>query len=115
MSLTIPYPARRRAQTQKQSANLPTHEPALAGHGHGSAGPRPTDQIWHVGLSRPGMFPFREASCPCPKAACGLVVPDPSIPCDLHTEQAHYLQVHAADECDFPRTGWRRKRRHPAH
>jgi len=116
MSLAIPYPARRRAKSKNQSPGLPTQQPTLTGHGPGgSAGPAPTEQIWHVGLSRPGMFPFREASCPCPKAACGLVVPDPGVPCELHTEQARFLQVHAADDCGFPRSGWRRKRRahHP--
>ncbi len=112
MSLAMPYPARRRAKSKQQTAE----SPALHDHGpdHGGAGPtttRSTEQVWHVGLSLPGMFPFREASCPCAKAACGLVVPNPDVECRLHTDNARFLQVHSAADCDFPRTGWRRKRR----
>lgn len=114
MSLAMPYPARRRAKAKQQSPALPVDTPAPSDHsGHGEHPLALTaDQTWHVGLSLPGMFPFREASCPCAKAACGLVVPDPSVECRLHTENARFLQVHSAADCDFPRTGWRRKRRH---
>jgi len=106
MSLAIPYPARRRARTKQPTPGLPISPP-----GDGTRVLAP-EQTWHVGLSLPGMFPFREASCPCAKAACGLVVPDPGGECPLHTETARFLQVHSAADCDFPRTGWRRKRRH---
>ncbi|GAB3267306.1 hypothetical protein [Kineosporia babensis] len=115
MSLAMPYPARRRAKAkQQQSPGLPVETPAAVDHGAASPGSPAVlsaDQVWHVGLSLPGMFPFREASCPCAKAACGLVVPDPEVECRLHTQSARFLQVHSAGECDFPRTGWRRKRR----
>ena len=107
MSLAMPYPARRRAKGKQQSpgsASVPVETPP--------SGALPTDQVWHVGLSLPGMFPSREASCPCAKAACGLVVPDPMVECSLHAPVARFLQVHSAVDCDFPRTGWRRKRRH---
>ncbi len=114
MSLAMPYPARRRAKAKQQSPSLPAATPAsseLSDHGPTSPGVLAADQIWHVGLSMPGMFPFREASCPCAKAACGLVVPDSAGECRLHTETARFLQVHSAADCGFPRTGWRRKRR----
>jgi hypothetical protein len=110
MSLAMPYPARRRAKAQQQSSpassstGLPVQTPP--------GGALAADQVWHVGLSMPGMFPFREASCPCAKAACGLVIPDPDVECRVHTSSARFLQVHSAADCDVPRTGWRRKRRH---
>ncbi|GAA3610758.1 hypothetical protein GCM10022223_28570 [Kineosporia mesophila] len=110
MSLAMPYPARRRATTQNQTTTITVP----AEHDISPPGTPPAvsvEQVWHVGLSRPGMFPFREASCPCAKAACGLVVPDPEVDCPLHTDGAPFLQVHSAVDCDFPRTGWRRRRR----
>ncbi|MBT0772506.1 hypothetical protein KIH74_26405 [Kineosporia sp. J2-2] len=118
MSLAMPYPARRRATAKNQSSTSPAGVPATLPDG-GSTGALPadlsvelpTEQVWHVGLSLPGMFPFREASCACTKAACGLVVPDPSVDCPLHTQNARFLQVHSSADCDFPRTGWRRRRR----
>jgi hypothetical protein len=102
MSLAMPYPARRRAKARSSTAVGVETPPE---------GVLAADQAWHVGLSMPGMFPFREASCPCAKAACGLVVPDPAVECRLHTDNARFLQAHSAADCDFPRTGWRRKRR----
>ena len=121
MSLAMPYPARRRAKSKQQSAppsGVPVATPAgghASDHGTMPPGVLPVDQVWHVGLSLPGMFPFREASCPCAKAACGLVVPDPAVECLVHTDGARFLQVHSAADCGFPRTGWRRKRRHNQH
>ncbi|GAB6898126.1 hypothetical protein [Kineosporia succinea] len=116
MSLAMPYPARRRAKAESTSSiTTQAAMPVLGRQDAAPPGEVPltdrTEQVWHVGLSLPGMFPFREASCPCPKTACGLVVPDPEVECRLHTDGARFLQVHSAADCDFPRTGWRRRRR----
>jgi len=73
---------------------------------------------WHVGLSRKGMFPHHEASCPCAKAACGLAIPRPDVLCPVHQGPATYLQLHAASECGYPRRAWHPKqllRRHQHH
>jgi hypothetical protein len=71
------------------------------------AGPVPAPpQEWHVGLSRKGMFPHDEASCPCPKAACGLVIPQPEVFCPVHQGPRPYQQLHPASECGFPRHNW---------
>jgi hypothetical protein len=78
-----------------QSRRRPTPPPA---------GPVLTlPQEWHVGLSRKGMFPHDEASCPCAKAACGLVVPRPDVPCPVHQGPRAFQQLHLASECAFPR------------
>lgn len=61
---------------------------------------------WHVGLSRKGMFPHHEASCPCAKAPCGLVIPRPDVLCPVHQAATEYLQLHVASECGFPRQRW---------
>jgi hypothetical protein len=63
-------------------------------------------QEWHVGLSQKGMFPHREASCPCAKAACGLAIPRPDVICPVHQGPHAYLQLHRASECGFPRETW---------
>lgn len=40
---------------------------------------------YHIGRSWPGMGNEIEASCPCPKAPCGLVDPDKANPdCEHH-------------------------------
>jgi hypothetical protein len=73
----------------------------------------PTTYEWHVGLSREGMFPHREAQCPCAKAACGLAIPRDDTPCPVHQgEETYYPQAHLGSECEFPRKGWRRRRSH---
>jgi hypothetical protein len=73
-------------------------------------------QVWHVGLSREGMFPHQEASCPCAKAPCGLAIPRPEVFCKLHQGPVEYRQLHVASECAFPRRHWfprpRRANRH---
>jgi hypothetical protein len=63
-------------------------------------------QVWHVGLSRDGMFPHHEASCPCVKAPCGLAIPRPDVFCTVHQGQVEYRQLHVASECAFPRKHW---------
>jgi hypothetical protein len=99
MSLLMPqHPSRRGASQSSTGTAEDLLAPALE---------------WHVGLSHEGMFPHHEAACPCAKAACGLAIPRPEIPCPVHqSEQAFYLQAHAAEDCGFPRRGWRRKRSH---
>ena len=73
----------------------------------GTSGPAPAvPQEWHVGLSRKGMFPHDEASCPCEKAACGLVVPRPEVFCPVHQGPRAYQQLHLASDCAFPRHTW---------
>jgi hypothetical protein len=63
-------------------------------------------QEWHVGLSRKGMFPHDEASCPCAKAACGLVILRPDVFCQVHQSARAFQQLHLASECEFPRKNW---------
>lgn len=63
-------------------------------------------QEWHVGLSPKGMFPHDEASCPCAKAPCGLVIPRPELFCPVHQGARQYQQMHLASECGFPRHNW---------
>ncbi len=63
-------------------------------------------QVWHVGLSREGMFPHHEASCPCAKAPCGLAVPGVDVFCTVHQGDVEYRQLHVASDCAFPRKHW---------
>jgi hypothetical protein len=63
-------------------------------------------QVWHVGLSREGMFPHHEASCPCAKAPCGLAVPGADVFCTVHQGNVEYRQLHVASDCAFPRKHW---------
>jgi hypothetical protein len=98
MSLLMPHSARGRA------AEPPTVTP------EDLLAPAPE---WHVGLSPEGMFPHREANCPCAKAACGLVIPRDDTACPVHqAEEIYFLQAHPSGDCEFPRKGWRRKRSH---
>lgn len=55
--------------------------------------------VWHVGLSRPGMFPEHEIGCPCAKARCGLAVPGADVPCPTHQGPVTYRQAHRAGDC----------------
>jgi hypothetical protein len=57
------------------------------------------DVAWHVAVTRPGLFPFPEARCPCEKAPCGLVIPHADVPCEVHHAYAELHQVHASDDC----------------
>ena len=56
----------------------------------------------HIGRSFPGMANHIEATCPCPKAPCGLVVEDEaSEQCTEHhwTAAKTIRQSHPADHC----------------
>ncbi len=66
-----------------------------------------TDQVaatvWHVGRSWGGPGAL-EAGCPCPKAACGLVIQQTASPdCDQHGPPPYPPRTmrtgHAADRC----------------
>ena len=59
--------------------------------------------VWHVAVTRPGMFPMQEARCPCEKAPCGLVIPRLDVACDVHTTQASLHQAHPGQDCRSPR------------
>lgn len=65
----------------------------------------PTDSVadllgeWHIGTGWPGMFPQAEASCGCPKAPCGLVIPDPDLVCEYHHGDKTIRQAHEKSHC----------------
>lgn len=59
--------------------------------------------VWHVAVTRPGMFPMHEARCPCEKAPCGLVIPRLEVPCGVHNAAASLHQAHSSEECRSPR------------
>lgn len=66
---------------------------------------------WHVGRSFLGMFPMIEASCPCPKARCGLAAPVHDIACEQHKGEHVIRQSHNEKDCDdYVRLVRRRKR-----
>ncbi len=54
---------------------------------------------WHIGRYWPGMFPFLELGCPCPKTPCGLVAPVDDITCAEHHGRETIRQAHPADTC----------------
>lgn len=76
---------------------------------HKGSDPNDDDAIdqWHVGRSFLGMFPTYEASCPCPKAPCGLAAPVADIPCEHHHGEQALRQAHRVDDC----AAYRRARR----
>jgi hypothetical protein len=57
------------------------------------------DEQWHVAVTRPGMFPFPEARCPCDKSACGLVIPSSEVACEIHHVHAALHQAHSSEDC----------------
>ncbi len=62
---------------------------------------------WHVGRSWPGMFPFIELGCPCPKAPCGLAAPVAERECPEHFGAQTLRQAHPAGDCTQHRhKGW---------
>lgn len=80
----------------------PADPPMSAPMGHHANGAS-TDTVadldgeWHIGRTWPGMFPAHEASCACPKAACGLVIP--TVSCPEHNGEKTIRQAHRASEC----------------
>jgi hypothetical protein len=64
---------------------------------------RPSSAPWHVAVTRPGMFPFPEARCPCEKSPCGLVIPHADIPCEVHHAYAELHQAHSSEDCPSAR------------
>lgn len=66
---------------------------------------------WHIGRSYPGAFPWIEQQCECPKAPCGLVIPDAASYCHEHAGSQPIRQAHTHDECaDYMRATRRRRR-----
>jgi hypothetical protein len=65
------------------------------------------DGEWHVGRYWPGMFPYIEATCDCPKARCGLVIPTSDVQCHEHHGAQMLRQAHRAEDCGRrQRGGW---------
>lgn len=65
--------------------------------------PKSRDQLfsghWHVGRSRPGVEPVLERDCPCPKAPCGLVIPNEETFCEQHHGEKPIRHAHLATQC----------------
>lgn len=66
---------------------------------HSAGAPRDCDGQWHVGHGHPGHFPMVEATCPCPKAPCGLAAPVNDIDCREHWGDTTIRQYHRDEDC----------------
>lgn len=64
-------------------------------------------ELWHVSVTRPGLFPQAEIGCPCVKARCGHVIPHADIICRVHTGSCAIFQAHPESQCRPTRPGWR--------